>query len=164
MEAINMKKLVILGLVAVMLLPLLVIGCGGQAATTPTIPSDSQTIEITLDQFSEQSNILQTIDMPVHGTLTVKVGSNPSTGYSWGEPRITPDGAAQLASHNYVAPTSTGLVGAAGTDVWVFSFADATTATIKISYGQPWEGGAKDTYILTILVRVNYYLGGPSDQ
>jgi len=159
-----MKKLVFLGLVAVMLLPLLAIGCGGQAATTPAIPSNSQTIEITLEQFSAQNNILQIINMPVGGTLTVRLGSNPSTGYSWGEPGITPNGAAQLTSHNYIAPTSTGLVGAAGTDVWVFSFADATTATIKISYGQPWEGGAKDTYILTILVRVNFYTGGPVNQ
>ena len=154
-----MKKLVILGLVAVMLLSLLAIGCGGQAAITPTIPSDSQTIEITLDQFSEQNNILQIINIPWPGTLTVKLGSNPSTGYSWGEPIITPDGAAQLTSHNYVAPTSTGLVGAAGADVWVFSFPDTTTATIKISYGQPWEGGAKDTYTLTILAHENIYIG-----
>jgi inhibitor of cysteine peptidase len=153
-----MKKLCISSLISLMLLPLLIAGCSSTILQT-TVPA-TQTIEITLDQFSAQKNILKIIDLPVQGTLTVRLGSNPSTGYSWGEmPSITPDDAAKLISYTYVAPSSSELVGAGGTDIWVFNFADPTTATIKVSYGQPWEGGAKDTYILTILVHVNIYVG-----
>jgi inhibitor of cysteine peptidase len=151
-----MKKLLIFSLVSILLLPLLAVGCSS-STTTNTVPT-TQTIEITLDQFSAENNILKTIDLAVQGTLTVKLGSNPSTGYSWTDAEINTPAIIKQISRNYVAP-DTELVGAGGTEVWVFNSQTVGTATIKMSYGQPWEGGAKDTYTLTIVVHVNIYLG-----
>ena len=40
----------------------------------------------------------------------------------------------------------TGLMGAAGTEVWVFETTDTGLAMIKMSYGRPWESGENDTF------------------
>jgi inhibitor of cysteine peptidase len=157
-----MRKLAILGLVAIMLLPLFITGCAS-STTTNTEPW-TQTIEITLDEFNAQNHVLRNIDMAAYGgTLTVKLGSNPSTGYSWTDAEITDPTAIRQISRDYVAP-DTGLVGAGGTEVWVFNTSNPSTTTITMSYGQPWAGGAKDIYTLTIVIHVIIYLGGPVDQ
>jgi inhibitor of cysteine peptidase len=146
-----MKKLVLISLAAILLLPLLIAGC---ASTTQNTAPETQTIEITLDQFSTQKDVVKNIDLAVQGTLTVKLGANPTTGYSWTDAEITDPAVINQISRNYVAP-DTGLVGAGGTEVWVFNSSNNPgTATIKMSYGQPWEGGEKDTFTLTINVTV----------
>jgi inhibitor of cysteine peptidase len=146
-EEINMKKLVFLGLVAVMLLPLLAIGCGGGPK--------SVTLEVTLDDFTAQSTITRNITIDVNGTLTVKLGSNPTTGYSWEDAVIGVTTIIDQTSHEYVAPTATEVVGAPGTDVWVFTAKSSGSTTITFNYSRPWESGPA-LYALTINVLVNH--------
>ncbi len=140
-----MKKLVILGFVAIMMVPLLAIGCGGG--------SGSSTIELTLDDFAAQNNIVKNVTINAQDTLTVKLGSNPSTGYSWGDAEIGNTAIVTQTSRDYLAPTATGIVGAPGTDVWVFNGKSAGTTTINFSYSRSWESGPA-TYTLTINVTV----------
>jgi inhibitor of cysteine peptidase len=139
-----MKKLIILGLVAVMLLPLLAIGCS--SASGPS------TIELTLDDFSAQSHIVKDVTLNPQDTLTVKLGTNPSTGYSWADAVIGNASIIEQTSRDYVAPTTT-LTGAPGTDVWVFTAKSAGATTISFNYSRPWETGPA-TYTLTINVTV----------
>ncbi len=141
-----MKKLVILGLVSMLLAPLLMAGCSG----------GSKTIEISLDEFAKQNNIVKNIDLALSGILTVKLGSNPTTGYSWSEnaTMLTAQKIIVQQSYEYVEPTSTGIVGAGGTSVWTFKAVTAGVGNIQLSYSRPWEGGEKDTYTLTIKVTV----------
>ena len=141
MEEINMKKLVILGLVAVMLLPLLAIGCG-----------NGSTIEITLDDFTTQISMVKNVTLNAQDTLTVKLGSNPSTGFGWEDAVIGNGVIIQQTSRNFIAATS-GLAGAPGTDVWVFTAKSAGTTTISIQYDRSWET-LPPTYTLTINVTV----------
>jgi inhibitor of cysteine peptidase len=148
------KKLVILGLVSILLLPLLATGCAEKAANETTNTPKDQTVAITLDEFSAQKSMTKYIEMVNPGTLTVRLGSNPSTGYSWGDAEITHTEVIKQLSRNYEKPTSTGLMGAPGTEVWVFNTTDTGLAIIKISYGQPWSGGQKDAYTLTININV----------
>lgn len=140
-----MKKLVILGLVSIMLLPLLALGCGGEEA---------KIIDITLDEFREQNNIVKDIEITRPGSLIVKLGSNPTTGYEWGEAVNSAPAVIVQTSYEFVGPEDTGMVGAGGTDVLVFDSLTAGAATIKMSYGQPWDGGEKDAFTLTINVTV----------
>jgi predicted secreted protein len=144
-----MKKVFIFSLVSILLLPLLVIGCKKIEPSPPDTKTPSKTVELTLDDFTAQNSIVKDLEIGISGSLTVKLGSNPSTGYNWGEPVTGPD-ICQLISHTYVAPEDTTLVGAAGTDVWVFKKMYHGTPTIKFSYGRAWEGGEKDTFTLTI--------------
>ncbi len=154
-----MKKLVIFTLVSILLITLMLLGCSGKEATTTTNPPKAQTVEITLDEFSTQNSMLKYVEMAQSGTLTVRLGANPTTGYNWEDAEITHPDVIKQISRNYEGPTDTSLVGSGGTEVWVFNSINTGTATIIMSYGQPWEGGAKDTYTLTIVVHVNIYLG-----
>jgi inhibitor of cysteine peptidase len=154
MEVILVKKLVILGLVSMLLLPLLAVGCAEKEAATTTNSPKDQTVAITLDEFSTQKSMLKYVEMVKAGTLTVRLGSNPSTGYSWGDAQITHPDVIKQISRNYEKPTSTGLMGAPGTEVWVFETTDTGLAMIKMSYSRPWESGANDTINVTININV----------
>jgi predicted secreted protein len=46
------------------------------------------------------------------------------------------------------------MMGAPGTDVWVFDAKAAGTATITFSYARSWEEGTPATYTLTVNVTV----------
>ena len=139
-----MKKTLIFGLVSILLLPLLMIGCNTE---------ENKTIELTLDDFTAQNNIVKDIVLIHPDSLIVSLGSNPSTGYQWGDAEISAPVVEQV-SRNFVEPEDAGVVGAAGKDVLVFDSKAAGTATIKMSYGRPWESGEKDTFTLTINVTV----------
>ena len=139
-----MKKLVIFSLVSLLLLPLLAVGCGG---------GGDKTIELASSDFAKQNNIVKNIELGKSDSLTVKLGANPTTGYSWEEADISNTAVIAQASRDYTAPEA-GLVGAGGTEVWVFNSKNTGSATIKFSYGQPWENGEKDAFTLTINVTV----------
>ena len=146
-----MKKLLVFGLVAILLLPLLVLGCKKIEPSPPD--TQAKTIELTLDDFSAQNNIVKDIQLTRPGSLIVSLGSNASTGYQWGEAEISDATKVTQASRNFLEPQTT-LVGAAGKDVWTFDAKAAGTTTIKMSYGRPWEGGEKNAFTLTINVTV----------
>jgi inhibitor of cysteine peptidase len=150
-----MKKLFIFGLLSILLLPLLMAGCASsKEVASTTAASKAQTVEITLDEFSSQKSMLKYVELVQPGTLTVRLGSNPTTGYSWEDAEIVHPSVIKQISRNYEKPTDTGLVGVGGTEVWVFNTTDTGLAMIKMSYGQSWAGGEKDAYTVTINVNV----------
>ena len=140
-----MKKMVFFSLVCVLLLPLILAGCGSGTKTT---------LELKLDDFAAQNNIVKDITVSPKGIITVTLGSNGSTGYQWGEAVI--DNATQLeqTSHKTIEPSQTNLVGAAGKETFTFTAKKAGTATITLSYSRPWEGGEKGIYTLTINITI----------
>jgi inhibitor of cysteine peptidase len=163
----KMKRIIAVCLASVILLPLLMLGCNKEEttpATTPatTVPAlnggqEAKQIELTLDDFTAQKNMVKDIELIRPGSLIVTLGANPTTGFQWGEAEISDTAIVTEASHNYVEPQSGSdepVVGAPGKDVWVFDSTAAGTATIKMSYGRPWEGGEKDEVTLTINITV----------
>jgi len=149
-----MKRIFIFGLFSVLLLPLLITGCASEKQASPTSALKTQTVEITLDEFSAQKSMLKYVETTYPGIVTVRLGSNPTTGYSWEVTEIVHPEVIKQASSNYEEPKDTGLVGAGGTDVWVFNATDTGLAMIRMSYGQPWSGGEKDAYTVTINVNI----------
>jgi predicted secreted protein len=140
-----MKKLVYFSLLYVLLLPLIMAGCGWGTKTT---------INLTLKDFAGQNNIMKNITVSPHGVITVTLGSNASTGYQWGDAVIDNTDKLEQTSHNFIEPSQTNLAGAAGKETLTFMAKVAGTATIKLTYSRPWEGGEKDTYTLTINVTI----------
>jgi predicted secreted protein len=140
----KMKGIVLFGLICILVLPLIMAGCGAGTKTT---------IDLTLDDFATQNNIVKNITVSPHGVITVNLGSNGSTGYQWGDAVI--DNAEQLeqTSHNTVAATQTNLVGAPGKETFTFMAKVAGTATIKLSYFRPWDS-TNSTYTVTINVTI----------
>ena len=164
-----MKKTLICGLVIILTLPLLVLGCAKEEPAQQPSPSsvpalnggqEADMIEISTDEFAADKNIVRDIEVVRPGSLLVSLGANPTTGFQWDEnPSVSTSGGQEIItqiSHQYVEPEQgeEPLVGAPGKDVWVFDSKNPGTATIKFSYSRPWEGGEKDEWTLTINVTV----------
>jgi predicted secreted protein len=140
----KMKRIVFLSLVCVLILPLVLAGCGEVAKVS---------INLTLDDFANQNNIVKDVAVSTNGEITVTLGSNGSTGYQWGDAVI--DNATKIEQASHIASAAQGdKVGAAGKEIFTLKAKAAGSATIKLSYSRPWEGGEKDTYTLTINVTV----------
>jgi inhibitor of cysteine peptidase len=138
-------KLVILAILVVLSLSLLACSAGPK----------EKSIEVSIDDFANQKNISQQIEVPVGGSLKVTLGSNTTTGFSWSEDALISDAALlQQTGHTYIAPTSD-LVGVPGQEVWTFEALKKGTATITMEYSRPWEGGeqAEWTFDLTVTVK-----------
>ncbi len=97
---------------------------------------------------------------PVEKSIVAKVGesfrvslcSNPSTGFSWGDPTISPATVLSALDRNTVA-ASGDLIGAAGSEAFTFKVLAPGTATVTFAYGQGWAGGAQaaSTVVLTVV-------------
>ncbi|RJQ38581.1 MAG: hypothetical protein C4555_04860 [Dehalococcoidia bacterium] len=154
-----MKKRITLTLATLLLLPVLVLGCGSNEPATPEVPplnggEPAKTLELTDDDFTAQAHIIKDIELTRPGSLIVSLYANPSTGFSWAESaNITPAGVIEQVSHEYVTP-GTDAVGAGGKDVWVFDSKETGSAAIGFSYSRPWEGGEKDVWTVTLNVTV----------
>jgi inhibitor of cysteine peptidase len=151
-----MKKVIIFILFSVLLLPWLITGCSSEKVASPTAtPTPSaQTVAITLDEFSANNSMLKYVEATYPSTVTVSLGSNPTTGYSWAVTEIVHPEVIEQMSNEYVTPTATNVVGAGGTEVWVFNAKDTGLAIIRMSYSRPWEGGEKDLYTVSINVNI----------
>jgi inhibitor of cysteine peptidase len=150
-----LKNILIFGLVSVLFLPLLAMGCDGsakEASPTPTPLAGS--VEITLHEFEAQHDKLVYIEATFPGTVTVRLGANPTTGYIWAVTEIVHPEVIGEGSNDFEGPTATSNAGAGGTEVWVFNTTDTGLAIIRMSYSQPWAGGEKDLYTVSINVNI----------
>ncbi|MEM6106580.1 protease inhibitor I42 family protein [Mycobacterium sp. 050272] len=90
-----------------------------------------------------ERSIISNVDVAVDNILKIRLGSNPTTGYSWttdteiGDPTVV-----QQTSHEWEGPIGPPLVlGEPGQDVWTFKALKAGTTTITADYKQPWARG-----------------------
>ena len=92
--------------------------------------------------FYSDSNlsILATVNQPV---FTIKLKSNPTTGYSWSLKNYDAK-VIQSIKHVYQAPNH-GLIGQSGFELWTFRVKPAgfnqaeKTTTISMIYARPWQ-------------------------
>lgn len=85
-------------------------------------------------------------------TFTIKLKSNPSTGYSWflrgyDAKLITP------VKHQYEAAKDRKLIGAPGFEKWVFSVKPAgfivpQQTIIRFTYARPWDVNEQSTQVV----------------
>jgi predicted secreted protein len=100
-------------------------------------------------------------------TLTLSLESNHTTGYSWEIHGL--DRSALQAKNAYVqdkAPINEEgepMVGVGGRDIFTFKALKPGTATLTLSYEQPWKGGDKGaSYDLTITAGEDNVITGVS--
>ena len=88
----------------------------------------------------------------VQDELTVTLGSNPTTGFSWSKyAEIGDETIVQQTSQMYF-DTSTEtppIPGTAGEVVWTFKALKAGTTTIFMEYSRPWVEEEIGVYLLT---------------
>lgn len=88
---------------------------------------------------------------PDHPTFTIKLKSNPTTGFSWflrqyDAKLVTP------IKHDYVAPHSK-IIGAGGFEIWQFkatpaAFVVPQQSQIQFVYMRPWEVAGNVTQLV----------------
>jgi len=148
----TMKTRLIAGALMLTALPL-------AAACSPASaePADKDaSIEVSADEFANTNNIVREVVVAEGGTLTVSLGSNPSTGFTWDEGAHIADPALLRQTASALVPAEgQGLVGAPGTQVWTFEALAQGTTTVSLQYSRPWEGGEKGvwTFDLTVTVK-----------
>ncbi len=114
----------------------LVLGCAAEAWQTPSAKSPAKAGSQAVSINDEDNG--KDVDLTSGGTLLVKLGSNPSTGYSWavaGDPSPL-----KLEKTSYRKnPAASKTVGAPGVQIFQFDASSAGMATLQLIYRRSWE-------------------------
>jgi inhibitor of cysteine peptidase len=119
----------------------------------PDVPAAAAAVTIDCDEFMATPNATAAVDAPAGSAVIVSLCSNPSTGFRWDDPVSSDPTIASVAGWTYQEPADAAL-GAAGTEVITLVAGATGHATVTASYGQPWEGGQKDAWMVTLEVVV----------
>ena len=141
----------ILAAVAIAAAPL--VGCSGKAEA-PKAGPQTTTIEISYDELQNQKQISRSTTMAVGDFLQVSLASNPSTGFQWAEKLLISDPkVVAQTGHEVIAPKEN-RPGAAGNEVWMVQAMAPGNTTVSTTYGRPWPGGEKDSWVFSVNVTV----------
>ncbi|XUX00526.1 MAG: protease inhibitor I42 family protein [Dehalogenimonas sp.] len=116
-------------------------------------PSKTIRVEYLYDELAVQKHITYDVVIEKGGSLIVTLGSNPSTGYDWQKAVISNSNISSEYTCQFVAPPS-GMVGAAGKQIWTFKMLQSGSTTLSFSYSQPWQGGVQNEWTLALNVTV----------
>lgn len=144
-------KVRILGALAIMAAPLL--ACSS-TAEEPKAGPRTETIQISYDDLLNQKQISRSTSLAVGDFLQVSLGSNPSTGFAWAEKLLVSDPkVVAQTGHEVIAPKQ-GQPGAAGSEVWMLQALAPGNTTVSTTYGRPWPGGEKDSWVFSVNITV----------
>ena len=127
------------------------------ATACAPVAAEEANIEVTADEFSTTNQVVREVELAQGGILTVTLGSNPSTGFSW--PELASIGnesvLRQTGGGGFMAASDKDVVGAPGVQTWTFEALQPGTTTLSMDYSRPWEGGEKGawTFELTVTVK-----------
>jgi predicted secreted protein len=128
--------------------------CATALAACSTIQA-AEPLGATCDQLRATPAVQQSGTLAVGSDVKIVLCSNPSTGFSWDEPRLSDAGVLTLVDRTYQAPgASLPVVGAAGGEVLTVRGLAAGTSTFSVRYSQPWAGGTKAEWTYTLWVTV----------
>ncbi len=95
----------------------------------------------------------------VGGTLVITLCSNASTGFRWDAP-VYDRAHLRLVAHTSAGPHVV-MPGAAGTETFSFSVIGSGSTSVRFTYSQPWAGGTKAAWAMSLGVRTFAAPGGP---
>lgn len=114
--------------------------------TSPAAPEEPEA-----DELTEADNGT-TVTIATGATFVLALESNPSTGYTW-QLVTAPDAAIVSVSDVQFEPGDTELIGAPGTDRWLFTGLAAGTTELQLDYvGPGTDAEIAQTFTLTIVV------------
>jgi len=143
-------KLIAAALTALVLF--VVAGCSPVSGDTP---AREASIEVAIDEFEQAKNVTREVVVAEGGTLTLTLGSNPTTGFSWGEAaQIADPTVLQQTDSQTQPPQAQGMGGAPGAQVWTFEALKKGATTVSLDYSRPWEGGEKGVWSFELTVTV----------
>jgi len=123
---------------------LLVLGCGRAGSDEPT-GVDRGDVELTGDDAS------RTIEMTTGDSLTMRLESNPGTGFEW-EVTVADDAVVALTSTTFEPGQDD--EGTPGRDAIVLTATGPGQSEVTFDYRRPWETEVEPEQTLTIVVAV----------
>lgn len=84
------------------------------------------------------------------GDLKIQLQANPSTGYSW-EVSMDKVGVVKQITSQYESSNEGNLLGAGGTQTFVFRAVKDGTVKITFTYCRPWSGETAERVVYEIL-------------
>ena len=127
------------------------------ACTAPTQPFSQAWVEVSCDDFYDNNHISQMLEVQVDEAFTVKLCSNPTTGFKWlEEAQISKLAVLKQENHEFIGPQSEPPPppGTPGQEVWTFKALQEGSSTIYLEYSRPWEGAEKKEWTCTVDVVV----------
>jgi len=123
--------------------------------------SKQASVNFSRDDFWKEQHISREVEVPVDGSLTIALVSNPTEGRQWSEPpQISDETVLRQVDHRYEPARALGCAppppGTGGQEVWTFEALEIGVSTISMEYTHPWEGGEKEplyTFVLTVVVK-----------
>jgi len=117
-------------------------------------------IEVSCDDFYASQHITDEVHIPVDGTLTLTLCSNPTTGLQWEPTVCCPLRSVILAEldHKFIPPEETDdmppAVEAPGEEIWVYKGVNQGVAAVSLDYRLPGQSDERGewTYDLTVVV------------
>lgn len=92
----------------------------------------------------------KTIDVVVGEKITVTIGGNPTTGFTWETEQLNIAQLQQLGEPEYTADSS--LLGSAGTYVFTFKVVGTGETSLKIIYHRTWEESVPPEQTFEVIV------------
>ena len=127
------------------------------ACTAPAQPTSKAWVEVSCDEFYKNHHINQTLEVQAGEMFTVKLCSNPSTGFQWSEEaQMSAPSVLKQEERNFIMPESESPPppGTPGQEVWIFKALKQGSSKIHLDYSRPWEGGEKGEWTCTVNVVV----------
>ena len=90
------------------------------------------------EQMEEYLSPGETVTLTAGCRFTVRMHSNPTTGYGWQLTKPLDEKIIVLVTNDYIRP-DTRLVGVGGNEVWVFKAVGRGQTEIVLKYVRPWE-------------------------
>ena len=99
--------------------------------------------------YTEEKPGIQVV--PHQPVFTVKLKSNPTTGYSWFLREYDPNLMSPV-KHSYVPPEKQ-MIGAGGYELWTFKIKPAgflvpQQTVLRMIYSRPWQGNDNSTQVV----------------
>ena len=135
----------------IMLIPMIVVAL--LALSSCIVTSSLTNVEISCDEFTENPHSMRNeFQVEVGDKITVKLCSNPTTGFKW-DYEIIIENVVKEEDHDFEEPKGD-VPGAAGIEVWTFEAVEKGITEVHMEYSQPWEGGLKAEWTYTMTVTV----------
>ncbi len=111
-------------------------------------------------RFPKDGDLFLSLELASTGegkTYTVRIPSNPSTGYGWTILSSGRPTGARLSRNSMEAPTAAaaGTTGRGGWELWTFEGERKGIANVIMGYQRPWEKGKSPAayHVLSLMVR-----------
>ena len=131
-----------------------VVGCSSAQAAANVPKNTHQNIEVSINDLTQNKQIVRSIELNQGDTLTLTLGSNPTTGFKWTEQTQISNKAILVQTHHEFVEPAANVLGAAGKEVWTYTALKSGTTEISAEYGRPWVGGEKAEWTLDLSVTV----------